>query len=57
MALLVQGLSNLEIADRLFISMPTVKFHLTNIFAKLGAKNRVEATTIALAYDLVDKPR
>ena len=57
LALLVQGLSNLEIADRLFISMPTVKFHLTNIFAKLGAKNRVEATTIALAYDLVDKPR
>lgn len=54
LALLVQGLSNAEIADRLFISMPTVKFHVTNIFTKIGARNRVEAATIALNHELVD---
>lgn len=52
--LLVKGLSNPEIADRFSISMPTVKYHLTNIFSKLGAKNRVEAVTIALEHNLVD---
>lgn len=57
LALLVQGLPNAEIADRLFISMPTVKFHVTNIFTKIGARNRVEAVTIALNHDLVEKPR
>ena len=55
LTLLVQGLSNNEISARLFVSMPTVKFHMTNIFAKLGAKNRVEATTIALEHRLVEK--
>jgi NarL family two-component system response regulator LiaR len=56
LALLVQGLSNLEISNRMFISPATVKFHLTNIFTKLGAKNRVEATAIALENHLVDQP-
>ena len=56
LALLVQGLSNVEISKRMFISMATVKYHLTNIFTKLGAKNRVEAATIALENKLVDKP-
>lgn len=55
LALLVQGKSNLEIAECLSISMPTVKFHLNNVFTKLGARNRVEATTIALAHNL-NKP-
>ncbi len=56
LALVVQGLSNLEIADRLAISVRTVTFHLTNIFTKLGAKNRVEAVTIALEHHLVNTP-
>ena len=55
LALLVKGLSNLEISNRLSISMATVKYHLTNIFTKLGAKNRVEAATLALEHDLVDR--
>jgi two-component system, NarL family, response regulator LiaR len=55
LALLVKGLSNLEISRQLSISMATVKFHLTNIFTKLGARNRVEAATIALEHRLVEK--
>ena len=55
LALLVKGLSNQEISDQLSISMATVKFHLANIFSKLGAKNRVEAVTIALEHHLVEK--
>jgi DNA-binding CsgD family transcriptional regulator len=33
--------------------MATVKYHLKNIYSKLGAKNRVEAATIALEHHLV----
>jgi two-component system, NarL family, response regulator LiaR len=54
LVLLVNGLSNQEISARLFISIATVKYHLTNIFSKLGVKNRVEATAMALEYHLVD---
>jgi NarL family two-component system response regulator LiaR len=56
LALLVKGLSNLEISNQVCISMATVKYHLTNIYTKLGAKNRVEATIIALENNLVDRP-
>ena len=55
LALLVDGLSNLEISEQLSIGMATTKYHLTNIFTKLGAKNRVEAATIALEHNLVDQ--
>ena len=55
LALLVRGLSNPEIAQQLSISMATVKYHLTNIFSKLGAKSRVDVATIALEHNLVDK--
>jgi len=54
LALLVKGSSNLEISNQLSISVSTVKYHLTNIFTKLGARNRVEAATIALEHNLVD---
>jgi NarL family two-component system response regulator LiaR len=55
LALLVNGSSNKEISDQLFISTATVKYHLTNIFTKLGAKNRVEAATIAIEHKLLEK--
>jgi NarL family two-component system response regulator LiaR len=55
LALLVKGLSNLEISTQLSISKATVKYHLTSLFSKLGVKNRVEATTVALERGLVQK--
>ncbi|MGW8226537.1 MAG: response regulator [Anaerolineales bacterium] len=54
LALLVKGSSNNEISTQLSISLATVKFHLTSIFTKLGARNRVEAATLALEHHLVD---
>ena len=53
LALMATGLSNQEIATRLSIAMPTVKFHVTNILAKLHADNRTEAVLIALKHKLV----
>jgi LuxR family maltose regulon positive regulatory protein len=40
------GHSNQEIAGQLFISMPTVKRHISNIYAKLGVKSRTQALAI-----------
>ncbi len=54
LALLVTGASNLEISNQLTISMATVKFHLKNLFEKLGARNRVTAVTIAMEHGLLD---
>ena len=47
------GLSNPEIADRLHITLATVKFHVRNILSKLGAANRAEAVSLAWQYSLV----
>jgi len=54
--LLVDGLSNPEISERLFISLATVKFHVSTIYSKLGAVNRAEAVRLAWQHDLIDKP-
>src|SRR6476659_6889942 len=53
---LARGLSNDEIAKELWVTQQTVKFHLTNIYRKLGAKNRTQATRIAQQHGLVDSP-
>jgi two-component system, NarL family, response regulator LiaR len=54
LALMVKGLSNQEIADALVVSLGTVKFHIGNIFMKLGVQSRVEAVTLALQRNLVE---
>jgi len=41
--LVAKGCTNKQIADRLFISINTVKKHLQNTYRKLGAGNKIEA--------------
>jgi two-component system, NarL family, response regulator LiaR len=48
-----RGLSNRSIAQELWITEQTVKFHLTNIYRKLGVANRTEATHYAFQHGLV----
>ena len=47
------GLSNQALADHLFVSVPTVKFHLRNINAKLGAHSRTLAVAKARQLGLL----
>lgn len=51
--LVVSGATNAEIGETLFVSYNTVKFHMKNLYAKVGANNRVNLTQIARRMDLV----
>ncbi len=51
--LMVEGLNNKEIADRLFIGLSTAKFHVSNVLSKLGVSSRIEAVSLAVAKKLV----
>lgn len=53
--ILAQGLSNQEIADQLFISLKTVKTHVSNIFNKLEVNDRTQATIYAIQHKLVNQ--
>jgi NarL family two-component system response regulator LiaR len=53
LALLVEGLNNTQIADRLVVSPSTVKSHVSHILAKLGVASRTEAATLAVRQGLV----
>jgi NarL family two-component system response regulator LiaR len=53
LALIVEGLNNPQIAERLVISVTTVRSHASSIFSKLGVSNRAEAITLALRNKLV----
>ncbi len=53
--ILAQGFSNQEIADQLFISLKTVKTHVSNIFNKLEVNDRTQATIYAIQHKLVDQ--
>jgi DNA-binding NarL/FixJ family response regulator len=52
LALIAEGLTNGEIADRLVVSAATVKSHVNHIFAKIGARDRAQAVVYAFANDL-----
>ncbi len=51
--LLVDGAGNREIADRLVLSTRTVETHLANVYAKLGARSRVDAVRFAVEAGLI----
>jgi DNA-binding NarL/FixJ family response regulator len=53
---LSRGLSNKEIAQELWLTQQTVKFHLTNIYRRLGVSNRTEAVRHAYQHRLVTHP-
>ncbi|WP_321818681.1 MULTISPECIES: LuxR C-terminal-related transcriptional regulator [unclassified Paraburkholderia] len=48
-----EGLSNQTLADQLSLSLPTVKWHLRNLYEKLGVRNRSAALAKARAYGLL----
>ncbi|WP_257349258.1 response regulator [Pseudalkalibacillus decolorationis] len=53
---LVEGLSNKEIAERLYISDKTVKIHVSNMFKKLNVKSRSQAIIYAVQNQIVTLP-
>ncbi len=53
LALLVEGLTNAEIAGRLGVSRSTVKVHMSNILSKLGVPSRGEAIGVAIRHKLI----
>ncbi len=53
MALLARGLSNLDIAERLYISEATTKTHVSNVLAKLGLRDRVQVVIHAYENGVV----
>jgi NarL family two-component system response regulator LiaR len=53
LALMVEGLTNTQIAGRLTVSSSTIKSHVSNVLAKLGVTSRTEAVTLALRTRIV----
>lgn len=52
LTLVAAGLSNAEIAERLFVSQATVKTHINHIFTKIGARDRAQAVHYAYSHGL-----
>jgi NarL family two-component system response regulator LiaR len=50
---MVEGMNNNEIAQKLVVSLGTVKFHISNIFQKMGVDSRVEAVKMAIEQKMV----
>lgn len=53
LTLMAEGLNNNDIAKQMVVSRSTIKFHVSNLLAKLHAANRMEAISIALRNHLV----
>lgn len=53
LGLMASGLSNKEIADRIFVSENTVKTHTSRLFEKLGARRRTQAIQVGKASGLI----
>jgi DNA-binding NarL/FixJ family response regulator len=53
---LSDGMSNKQIAKKLWVAEQTVKFHLTNIYRKLGVATRTEAVRYAYSHALLESP-
>ncbi|MEE9512596.1 MAG: protein kinase, partial [Anaerolineales bacterium] len=54
--LLVGGKTNRQIAQELYVELPTVKWHITNIYKKLGVRTRVQAIVRARELNLIGLP-
>jgi len=52
LALMVEGLNNTQIAERLVVSPSTIKSHVSNILSKLGVASRTEAVALAVRHHL-----
>jgi DNA-binding CsgD family transcriptional regulator len=52
LSMVAQGLTNTQVAERLFISRRTVEFHLSSVYNKVGVSSRAAATRFALEHDL-----
>lgn len=53
LGLIAQGMSNREIAEKLFVSENTVKTHSSRVFDKLGARRRTQAVQLGKEYGLL----
>lgn len=53
LALMIEGLNNREIGERLVISSSTVKNHVSSILAKLGTTSRTQAVALAVEHRII----
>jgi len=54
LALIALGLTNQEICDREWLSMPTVKTHVSHLLSKTGCRDRVQLVLLALRGGVID---